>query len=97
MRKIRYGLTVFAVGVGLLWAGIAGAQPGPPADLGPPFPIPMGGLQNFAPVPQTGQTMTFAAGDDGVVQAGVVPPDPRFTANLDGTITDNLTGLRCKA
>jgi len=46
-----------------------------------------------APVPQTGQTTSFATGDDGDVQAGVVPPDPRFMDNMDGTITDNLTGL----
>lgn len=58
-----------------------------------------------APVPQTGQTTcwgtdgvvvdcsTDGLGQDGDVRAGVVPPDPRFTDNGDGTITDNLTGL----
>ncbi len=39
-------------------------------------------------VPQTGQTTTFAAGDDGEVQAGVAPPVPHFTDNFDGTFTD---------
>jgi hypothetical protein len=46
-----------------------------------------------APVPQTGQTTIYAAGDDGALQRGVVLPTPRFTDNLNGTITDNLTGL----
>jgi len=46
-----------------------------------------------APVPRTGQTTSYAPGDDGDLQIGVVWPDPRFTDNEDGTITDNLTGL----
>jgi hypothetical protein len=56
-----------------------------------------------APVPQTGQTTCWdssgtmidcaGTGQDGDIQAGVVPPDPRFTDNGDGTITDNLTHL----
>jgi hypothetical protein len=59
--------------------------------------------QPDAPVAQTGQTTCWNSsgtdivcantGQDGDVQAGVVPPTPRFTDNLDGTITDNLTGL----
>jgi Protein of unknown function (DUF1566) len=46
-----------------------------------------------APVPKTGQTTSFAAGDDGDLEKGVVWPTPRFTDNLNGTVTDNLTGL----
>ena len=46
-----------------------------------------------APVPKTGQTTSFATGDDGDLEEGVVWPNPRFTDNLDGTVTDNLTGL----
>ena len=46
-----------------------------------------------APVPRTGQTTTYAAGDDGSFQKGVELPTPRFTDNGNGTITDNLTGL----
>ena len=49
--------------------------------------------QNSAPVPQTGQTQSYAAGDDGDLQIGVQWPDPRFTDNGDGTVTDNLTDL----
>ena len=48
---------------------------------------------NPAEIARTGQTISYASGDDGDVQAGVAWPDPRFTDNGDGTITDNLTGL----
>jgi hypothetical protein len=47
----------------------------------------------FAGVPKTGVTMSFATGDDGDIQAGIEWPDPRFTDNGDGTVTDNLTQL----
>ncbi len=46
-----------------------------------------------APVARTGQITGTAAGDDGVSQRGVAWPDPRFTDNGDGTVTDNLTHL----
>jgi hypothetical protein len=46
-----------------------------------------------APVPQTGQTTSYAQGDDGDIQAGVTWLSPRFTDRGDGTVRDNLTGL----
>ena len=46
-----------------------------------------------AGVPQTGQTSSVAIGDDGNLQKGVAWPNPRFTDNTNGTVTDNLTGL----
>lgn len=46
-----------------------------------------------APVPKTGQTTTYATGDDGDLQRGVAWPNTRFTDNLDGTVRDNMTGL----
>jgi hypothetical protein len=51
-----------------------------------------------APVPRTGQTPTVPlnpvpAGSDGALQKGVTWPNPRFTDNNNGTVTDNLTGL----
>ena len=46
-----------------------------------------------AGVPKTGQTTSFATGDDGDLEKGVALPNPRFTDNSNGTITDNLTGL----
>ncbi len=46
-----------------------------------------------APVAQTGQTTSYALGDDGATQAGVAWPVPRFTDHGDGTVTDTLTGL----
>ena len=54
-------------------------------------------------VPKTGQTKCWdtsehhihcaGTGQDGEVRAGAPWPDPRFTDNGDGTVTDNLTGL----
>lgn len=46
-----------------------------------------------APLPKTGQTQSYGDRDDGDLQKGVAWPDPRFTANGNGTVTDNLTGL----
>ena len=54
-------------------------------------------------LPRTGQTKCYdeagteiscaGTGQDGDIQAGVAWPEPRFTDNGDGTMTDNLTGL----
>ena len=44
-------------------------------------------------LPKTGQTTSYAAGDDGALQKGIAWPTPRFTDNSNGTVTDNLTGL----
>ncbi len=54
-------------------------------------------------LPRTGQTVCYDAagaviacintGQDGDKLAGVPSPNPRFTDNANGTITDNLTGL----
>jgi hypothetical protein len=44
-------------------------------------------------LPVTGQTLTFAAGDDGILQKGVAWPSPRFLDNGDATMTDKLTNL----
>ena len=46
-----------------------------------------------APVAKTGQTTSYATGDDGDLEKGVTWPNPRFTDNGDGTVNDNLTGL----
>ena len=44
-------------------------------------------------LPKTGQTTSYALGDDGNIQAGVAWPAQRFTDNGNGTVTDSLTGL----
>jgi hypothetical protein len=44
-------------------------------------------------VPKTGQTTSYATDDDGDLQKGTPWPDPRFTDNGDGTVTDKLTDL----
>jgi hypothetical protein len=49
-----------------------------------------------APVTQTGQTTSYVDYDDGYYQMGVICPEPRFTDNEDGTVTDNCTGLMWK-
>jgi len=51
------------------------------------------GLEEFLGIQQTGQTTSHADGDDGALQAGVMPPEPRFTDNGHGAIRDNLTGI----
>ncbi len=47
----------------------------------------------YAPVSQTGQATSYAAGDDRALQKGVAWPTLRFTDNNNGTVTDRLTGL----
>jgi len=54
---------------------------------------PNGCMPPAAPVAKTGQTTSYAPGDDGDLQMGVASPSPRFTDNVNGTVTDNLTGL----
>lgn len=47
-------------------------------------------------LPQTGQTTSYATGDDGNLQKGVAWPSPRFTIGTGAEadcVTDNLTGL----
>lgn len=51
------------------------------------------GTRSAAPVPKSGQTNSYATGDDGDLERGAVWPNPRFTDNGNGTITDNLAGL----
>jgi hypothetical protein len=57
------------------------------------FYVISGVKRNPAPVPKTGQTTSYAAGDDGTLKKGVAWPTPRFTDHGNGTVTDNLTGL----
>jgi len=67
-----------------------------------------GSRGEIPPIDEIPCTDAGAQGQDGEVRAGVAPPDPRFTANVDmnsdgdctdaeescdGTVTDNLTGL----
>jgi hypothetical protein len=74
-------LTVFVVSfLALLFSGEAFAQ----GKKGPKAP---------APLPKTGQTISYAIGDDGDLQTGVPWPVPRFIDHGDGTVTDKLTGL----
>lgn len=47
----------------------------------------------FSFLPATGQTESYASGDDGDIRAGIEWPEPRFIDHKDGTVTDTLTGL----
>lgn len=55
--------------------------------------IPMLGNETPAPVPKTGQTESWADGDDGYYEKGVSSPSPRFVDHGNGTVTDKLTNL----
>ncbi len=57
------------------------------------LPVRTGSTDMPYELPKTGQTASYASGDDGHLQAGNEWPSPRFTDNGDGTIKDNLTGL----
>jgi len=41
----------------------------------------------------TGQSASYASGDDGALRKGTAWPASRFSDNQDGTVTDQLTGL----
>jgi hypothetical protein len=52
------------------------------------------GSENLGPVvPRTGETRKFMHADDGDLKVVRPWPEPRFTENRDGTVTDRLTGL----
>jgi hypothetical protein len=82
---LTLALITFLVGTALILPGLLGAN-----DAF--FPIVVS-KKNFAPAEKTGQTASYATGDDGDLQKGVAWPNPRFTDNENGTVTDNLTGL----
>lgn len=52
-----------------------------------------GPADKVASLPRTGQTVSYAAGDDFSAQKGIAWPSARFTDNGNGTVTDRLTGL----
>jgi hypothetical protein len=80
-RSMLALVIIMAFVVGVFWAGPVCAGPGQKPVKSP------------AAVEKTGQEESYAIGDDGDLQKGVVWPEPRFTDNEDGTVTDNLTGL----
>ncbi len=77
----------------------------PSNSLIPGFVLPVrsGEIAGVVNLPETGQTKCnnemgveipcAGTGQDGDIRAGVTWPNPRFTDNFDGTVTDNLTGL----
>jgi hypothetical protein len=57
------------------------------------LPVRISGSEKSYEIPKTGQTVSYASGDDGYIEAGIDWPEPRFADNGDGTVTDNVTGL----
>ncbi len=55
--------------------------------------IPMGKSGPPAPVAKTGQTESYATGDDGDLEKGTGMASGRFVDNNNGTVTDKQTGL----
>ena len=87
MKKIDLKLVAVIVCLTFIVVGIINVSAEPPPGKGKNkklYPI---------DIPQTGQTISYGDGDDGELQTGIAWPDPRFTDNEDGTVTDNLTGL----
>jgi hypothetical protein len=84
-RFCRYFLIIFLISVSVTAAQnkvVVVPFFGNQIPIGPP-----------SPVPKTGQITSYNAGDDGELQRGLTWPNPRFTDNGDGTVTDNLTGV----
>jgi hypothetical protein len=81
-RMICAGLMVFSVALK--------ANPSSAADR--VVVIPLGKSGPPAPVAKTGQTVTYATGDDGDKEKGATI-SARFKDNGNGTVTDGLTGL----
>lgn len=75
-------LTAANIKSGVSIFGVAGTYAGSGGTTPAPFPV-----------AKTGQTTSYASGDDGALQKGAAWPSPRFTDNSNGTVTDNLTGL----
>lgn len=87
--------------------GGGGGGGGDGAPTGGGDGVPTGGGGGSSPtsvnLPRTGQTACFNSngalitctntGQDGELRKGVAWPSPRFSANINGTVIDNLTGL----
>lgn len=82
LATVDTDLTAANIKSGVSIFGVAGTDAGSGGTFSAPFPV-----------AKTGQTTSYASGDDGALQKGVAWPNPRFTDNSNGTVTDNLTGL----
>ena len=92
-RKGLIGPLLFALAMTACGGGGGGGGGGITEAPSSPAAAPPMKTTAAVDLPRTGQTATFAAGDDATLAKGVAWPDPRFTDNGNGTVTDNLTGL----
>ncbi len=83
-RGFYIAICAVVLGAAIVTTGLAQVYPVSWDSSRPPAP---------APVPKTGQTLSYAAGDDGDLEHGVAWPNPRFVDHGDGTVRDRLTGL----
>ena len=81
----------YAFTVNMLYGDVWGGVPGVTSPY--TWPVRTGQVEGVAKVWQTGQKISYYAGDDGDLRAGVPWPSPRFTDHGNGTVTDNLTGI----
>ncbi len=103
--KIRVSISFAILLTAIIVIGFVSASVGENTGSNPaPASTPTVPMKNSAiKLPKTGQIDCYDpsgniftcanTGQDGELQKGVAWPSPRFTANNDTTITDNLTGL----
>jgi len=91
-KKVVWILAVSALLSGLTWGASAQAADKvvviPLWKSGAPAPAGV-----TAPVAKTGQTTSYAPGDDGDLKKGAAVASGRFVDNNNGTVTDKQTGL----
>lgn len=91
-RSVLRKKVAWILGVTVMLSGLAcGVSSADAADK--VVVIPLGKSGPPAPVAKTGQTESYAAGDDGDLEKGVGMVSGRFVDNNNGTVTDKQTGL----
>jgi hypothetical protein len=82
--------SIFAMGVGLISGGVSSNYY--KSDYHHALPVRVNKRTAVVQLPKTGQTISYATGDDSAVDSGLDWPNPRFDT-YDEEVIDNLTGL----
>ncbi len=91
-RSVLQKKVAWILGVSVMISGLVyGASSADAADK--VVVVPLGKSGPPAPVAKTGQTTSYAAGDDGDLKKGAGMTSGRFVDNNNGTVTDKQTGL----